>query len=442
MAQRARQPADPHAATLVRRKPSLDFSVTGLVYCSMMMFMGLAAMNSQANLLYGVFGLMIGILLVSGVVSKIVLRKLRVHRTLPELAVVGQPTTVTYQFVNEKRYWPSLSICVSELDGTEAFTRQTVSYLLHAAAKMTAIVPIEILPKRRGLHELDRYQMSTSFPFGFIKRAVERRETDAMLVYPAMAGVDPKLLAMCRSADTSGAMIRPRSGGMDEFYGVKEHRAGENPRFIHWRRSARTGTLVAKEMTQVSPPRVLILVDTFLLDRTLDTHVKVEKAIAMAASLASSALDQGLSVGLYAWSNGWVGVTPARGKRHRRDVIAVLARLELNTQHDTQALLDHSFELIKSNTTPVLITPRDVQVGIAEHMRSGLVVVAVGTPQAERWFRFPATTDFSRCMPADQQPRMEKEARSQKPEAGREKEKKGGLLPILFWLLAPGFWLL
>ena len=31
----------------------------------MMMFMGLAAINSQANLLFGVFGLMIGILAVS-----------------------------------------------------------------------------------------------------------------------------------------------------------------------------------------------------------------------------------------------------------------------------------------------------------------------------------------------------------------------------------------
>lgn len=410
MAQRARKHAAPHAATLVRRKPSLDFSITGLVYCSMMMFMGLAAMNSQANLLYGVFGLMIGILLVSGVVSKIVLRKLGVRRQLPELAVVGQPTTVTYHFVNEKRFWPSLSICVSELDGTEAFTRQTVSYLLHAAAKMTATVPIEIMPKRRGLHEMGRYQMSTSFPFGFVKRAVERREPDAMLVCPALAEVDPKLLAMCRSADSSGAMIRPRSGGMDEFYGVKEHRAGENPRFIHWRRSARMGTLVAKEMSQVAPPRVLILVDTYLPDRMLESHVKVEKTIAMAASLASTALEQGLSVGLYGWSDGWVGVNPTRGKRHRRDLLAVLARLELNTQHDTQALLDRSFELLKSTTTPVLITPRDVQVGIADHMRSGLVVVNAASPQADRWFRFPPTTDFARCMPADQQPKI-KESR-------------------------------
>ena len=62
----------------------------------MMMFMGLAAINSQANLLFGVFGLMIGILLVSGFVSRLMLSLLKSHRTLPERAEVGLPVVITY----------------------------------------------------------------------------------------------------------------------------------------------------------------------------------------------------------------------------------------------------------------------------------------------------------------------------------------------------------
>ena len=65
------------STTPVRRRPSLDFSVTGVVYISMMLFMGLAAINSQANLLFGVFGLMIGVLLVSGIISFVVLSRQR-----------------------------------------------------------------------------------------------------------------------------------------------------------------------------------------------------------------------------------------------------------------------------------------------------------------------------------------------------------------------------
>src|ERR1051325_8178741 len=125
MARRSRRYVRPDPyATLVRRRPSLDFSITGLVFCSMMMFMGLAAINSQANLLFGVFGLMIGILLVSGVISKRVLRGLSVNRVLPEHGVVAQPITITYEFTNNKRFWPSLSVTVAEIDGAEAFIKQ------------------------------------------------------------------------------------------------------------------------------------------------------------------------------------------------------------------------------------------------------------------------------------------------------------------------------
>src|ERR1700760_4346951 len=102
---RTRRPVrkDPYA-TLVRRRPSLDFSHTGLVYCSMMMFMGLAAINSQANLLFGVFGLMVGILLISGIVSRRAMRRLDVRRVLPDHGTVGLPSTITYQITNAKRF--------------------------------------------------------------------------------------------------------------------------------------------------------------------------------------------------------------------------------------------------------------------------------------------------------------------------------------------------
>ena len=405
---------NPATATVMHRKPSLDFSVTGLVYCSMMMFMGLAAMNSQASLLFGVFGLMIGILLVSGVISRVVLRRLSLHRQLPELAVVGQPTTVTYHFENGKRFWPSLSVCLAELDGAEAFTRQPQSYMLHAAARNVAIVPIEAIPKRRGLHEMHRYQISTSFPFGFIKRAVERRQKDNVLIYPALGKVDAKLMQLCRSSDTSGAHMRPRRGGQDEFYGVKEHRTGENPRWIYWRRSARTGVLVSKEMTQVAPPRLLLVVDTYInpQERTLAAHANVERAIAMAASVASQALEEGMSVGVFAWSGEWTSLAPARGKRHRRDVLAVLARLPLNTTHNTQELLDASRNATESGVTPLLLTPRDYTIALGD--RSGLVVVSSSADAGKRYFRFPPTVDFTRCMPADQEPRMD----------GKEKGKR------------------
>ncbi len=371
----------------------------------MMMFMGLAAINSQANLLFGVFGLMIGVLVISGFISRLVLRRLRVRREIPEAVVVGDVSTIIYEFTNGKRFLPSLSVGLSELDGVEAFTKQPSTYLLHAAGGMTATVPTEVMPKRRGLHKLSRYQISTSFPFGFIKRAIERSEEDTIIVYPPLAKVDNRVLQMAQSAEKTGSTMRPRRGGQDEFYGVKEFRNGENPRWIYWKRSARTGVMVSKEMTQVAPPRLLLLVDTFLRDRSEDEHVRVERAIAMAGSLAAVALEQGISVGMCARGEGdWVALPPTRGKRHSRDVLTALARLPLNITHDTQKLLDESREIVGQGTTVVLFTPRDMQIGLSERSRGAMMVFSSDPTTGRSLFRFDPEIDFATCMPADQQP--------------------------------------
>lgn len=400
------RPRNP-AATPVRKRPSLDFSLTGLVYCAMMLFMGMAAINTQANLLFGVFGLMIGVLLMSGVLSRKVLRRLKIRRVLPDHGVVGRPMAVTYQFTNAKRFWPSISVTAAELDGAEGFTKQPQSYLLHAAAGMTASVPSEFIPKRRGLHQFERFQISTSFPFGFIKRAANDRHRDTVLVYPPIATVERSLLLQCRAAEKTGATMRPRKGGADEFYGVKEHRAGENPRWIHWKRSARTsaqGVLVAREMTQVAPPRLLIVVDSHVRQRTTAEHTAVERAIAMAASLAATALEQDLSVGLLVWSNGYKSIEPSRGKRHRSELLSILAQLPLNTEKGPGDLLAEASTLVRTATTAVLITPRDDPPAPSGRWRDALVVVAANSPQAAAWFRFEQGVDFSVAMPADQQP--------------------------------------
>ena len=395
---RRKPPIELSEATPIRRRPGIDVSLTGLVYCSLMMFMGLAAINTQANLLFGVFGLMVGIGLISLWISGIVLKKLQLERRLPDHAIVGQPTSVAYEFHNRKRFWPSVSVTVAELEGVEAFVKQPHGYMLHAAAGMRASIPVELVPKRRGMHVLGRHQISTSFPFGFIKRAVERDHTDTLLAYPAIGEVDQRLLQMCRSAENVGPSVRPRRGGTDEFYGLKEYRQGESPRFINWRRSARTGTLVMREMTHVSPPRLMILLDTLVAQRTPAHHADVEICIAMAASLASYALEADLPVGLITWSDGIQTIEPQRGKRHRRDLLTLLARLPLNLAHGTDELLQAAYATLDGVATPVLITP-----GAQTDPRSAMVTIRPHTPQAERWFRFDPRIDFAHAMPPDQQ---------------------------------------
>lgn len=396
-------------ATVVKRKPRWDFSVAGLMYVTMTMFMGIAAMNTQANLLFGVFGLMLSVGLVCFLISRLMLMGLTVRRMLPDAAVVGAPAAVGYEFVNGKRFWPSMSVQVSELDGVQAFVKQPHAYLLHAAAGTTAAMKVEVVPKRRGVYSLGTHQVSTSFPFGFVKRAVTRRQADSLVVFPALAEVDERVLRLLRSSEMAGITVKPRRGGEDEVYGVKEYRGGENPRLIHWKRSARTGQLVAREMTRVSPPRVMVVVDTMLRGRSAEEHAAVERTIAVAASLASDLLEKGLMVGVavpeVAGGDGWGGMMmPNRGKRHRRDVLSALARVGLNETMGVHGMLEHVVRSVKSGTTVVLVTPHEVEQNLAEQARGSVVVLSATSAQVRAWFRFPEGVDFSVAMPPEQQP--------------------------------------
>lgn len=397
-------------ATPMRKRPSLDFSVTGLVFCSMMMFMGLAAINSQANLLFGVFGLMIGILLVSGIISRIVLRKLEVRRILPDHAIAARPMTISYAVRNRKHWWPSLSLTIAELEASEAFTRQPTAYVMHVAAGMSAVVPVTLVCKRRGLHTLGRHQLSSSFPFGFIKRAIVQNLNEQLLVFPPMGEVDNRLITLFRSAQATGVTVKPRAGGQDEFFGTRQYRAGDPPRSIHWRRSATglatRGPLVAKEMTHVSPPRLMIVVDNFRPNRSLGAAADAERAIATAASLVHEANLRDLQAGVTVWEGPGTGVTvlpPGRGKRHRLEALTLLARLPLNDEADIPLLLSAAQSTKGQGITIVLVTPHTMSSRSGESHAP--VVVPCGTEGLRNGFvRFDETVDFESLMPIDQEP--------------------------------------
>lgn len=463
------------ATTLVKRKPRWDFSIAGLMYVTMTMFMGIAAMNTQANLLFGVFGLMLSVGLVCFVISRLMLVGLSVRRMLPDAAVVGVPVGVSYEFHNGKRFWPSMSVQLSELDGVQGFVQQPHAYLLHAASGTTAAVKAEVVPKRRGVYSLGAYQVSTSFPFGFVKRALTRFEADTLVIFPPLARVDARLLRWLRSSETAGVTVRPQRGGEDEVYGVKEYRSGENPRLIHWKRSARTGQLVAREMTRVSPPRVMVVVDTYRSDDSVQAYALAERTVAVGASLASALLEQGLMVGLAvvdggdaaaggagegggvgAGAGGEVLLLPNRGKRHRRDVLSVLARVETTPKVTVRALMSRVVRTARAGTTVVLVTGQELLgagaavaapgalggggttgavgtgeesnrakaedaasvdvvsdaaraeawTGLAERVgvQQGVVVLNVRSPLVAAWFRFDDAVDFSVTMPAAHTP--------------------------------------
>jgi len=90
-------------------------------------------------------------------------------------------------------------------------------------------------------------------------------------------------------------------------------------------------------------------------------------------------------------------------------VLALLARLPLNGEHPPQQLMDESRKALEDGSTPVLVSPGDIQLGLSDTVRSGLLLISSRRDQAGRWFKFADEVNFDRCMPAEQEPRLGKD---------------------------------
>ena len=109
----------------------------------------------------------------------------------------------------------------------------------------------------------------------------------------AIVWLDPGAAAYDAAAGPGGEgrrqQARVRTIGFD-LHGIREHRPGESLRRVDWKTSARTGTLMVRELEDASRVDVLVIVDSGAPDELL------RAAAALARSLARSDLDAVLAV--------------------------------------------------------------------------------------------------------------------------------------------------
>ena len=207
------------------------------------LLVGLAAINAGLNLLFLVWGMMLFLILASGVLSELCLRKLEVRRASPQAIFAESPYLMGIALANGKRRLPSFSVEVEDLvDGHPIEKR---CYFLKLPAGRTQETAYRHVAPRRGRLRLSGFRVSTRFPFGLIHKSKDVAAPTDLLVYPALCPVPLELLRGFTSHHGRGYhKWRSRRG---EFFGLREFRQGDDPRDIHWRTSARRGGAYVRE---------------------------------------------------------------------------------------------------------------------------------------------------------------------------------------------------
>jgi uncharacterized protein (DUF58 family) len=256
------------------------------------LLLGFAAVNGGINLLFLIFGMLLCLLVANGVISEACMRRLDVRRQLPYAIHAGTPFLMGIAVRNCKSRVATFSLEVEDLTAAGKPVDRRCFFLKVPARRQQETSYRRTLATR-GLHRLTGLRLSTRFPFGLLRRSIDVEAPVDLLVYPTLVPVaDLALRSGLTELGDTHSPARARSG---DFHGLRELRAGDDPRDIHWRTSARRGRPFVREFEEEAGRSVVIVLESTIDDGATDVF---ESAVSHAASLALHFLRRGLRVGL------------------------------------------------------------------------------------------------------------------------------------------------
>jgi uncharacterized protein (DUF58 family) len=298
----------------------LRFTRAGRVLVGLALATGFAAINTGNNLLFLGWGLVLSSIVLSGLMSEAVIRRLTLTSHALPRARVGETAHLSLLLANASPRVPALAVeALAELSSPRGEQVIAAPCELRLEPGARRELHARFVPQARGLHRIRCLRLQTSYPFGFFEKG--RRfggRDEAFWVMPAAVPVG----AILKAIESRGSESATRHAGPGEdFFSLRPYRSGDDPRRIAHRRSARTGRWVVRESEAVVGRAVLLELRLFA-----DLQpVHCEQAIAAFGSVAEALLGAGRAVGIVA-PGLHVPVAPGEGQRWR--VLMALARLE------------------------------------------------------------------------------------------------------------------
>lgn len=234
----------------------LKFTREGKYFLGITLGVGFAAINTGNNLLYLLLGMMLSLIIVSGVMSELSLRTLTVKRRLPARAQVGRSHLVEIEVYNNKSRVPSYAIEVEDLRAGQPADKRC--FFLKISPRSTQIAAYRRTPLKRGLERHTGFRIATRFPFGLFEKSREVDSPDELVIYPA---VDPVRLPQRGHGESAGDAGPLGRGAGEEIYALRPMRQGDDPRDIYWRKCTVPGHLVLRERAREMRHQVELVID-------------------------------------------------------------------------------------------------------------------------------------------------------------------------------------
>lgn len=122
------------------------------------------------------------------------------------------------------------------------------------------MIAVTLPTARRGVLRVGPAELVSGDPFGLFARTQQQGGSAAVHVYPVVEPLAP--LPSTRAGRPDGLPVDSASQGGVTFHRLREYVPGDDPRHVHWRSSARTGTLLVRQYVDPAEPATTVLLDT------------------------------------------------------------------------------------------------------------------------------------------------------------------------------------
>ncbi|MCH8158035.1 MAG: DUF58 domain-containing protein, partial [Nitrospinae bacterium] len=227
------------------RNRSLQLTREGAGFICIVFAIGLAAINTGNNLLYLILAMCCSFIAVSGILSEMTLKELRVRAILPKTLYAREATPFTLSVANGKGKVSSHALRIRFLASpSHHYVVDREIYIFDLPAQATVEKSAMLTAARRAPLTLESCTLSTSFHFGFFIKSKSVSLNVESLVFPEIRKLE--LVQSASTVEDGEGIVQPRG---EELYALKEFQEGDALDRVHWKSSAKAGNLRVKEFS-------------------------------------------------------------------------------------------------------------------------------------------------------------------------------------------------
>jgi uncharacterized protein (DUF58 family) len=361
-----------------------------------LLFLLVLALTFRIDLYFTIVWFLIGLYVLSRLWTRRAAQSLSVQRRFPARAFNGDHITVELSLRNRSRL-PVPWVEVEESVPIEMRETAVPSQAFALSSRGHREWSYTLACRHRGYYRLGPLRTQTGDLLGLEQRLILLQEDRYLTVYPRVVPLD-RLGLPTRSALTSLPARMPLFDDPSRIMGVRDYRAGDSPRRIHWPATARTGSVLVKQYQPAIARDTHICLDLALRGYPLrERHAATEMAIVAAASLAYHIIvREGLPAGLAVLGSVPVSFPPRAERYHLIEMLEALARVTVTSEGGFTDLLRRESLHLPWGSTMLAITGQiePTLAAMLLHLKRtghavGVVVLQRGSVGAEEQARLP-----------------------------------------------------